>query len=177
MEFMNFEDLNYIFIKPKEFDETKQYPVILHLHGAGSRGSDLNLLSDNPFYHHLNTYESFPFVVFGPQCHLDTWFDLFEQLRRFSQYIAGLNFTDASRIYLMGASMGAYATWQLATSLPEVFAAAVPICGGGMYWNAERRAGLGVSWCKRRHCFLRGKQKDGRRGEQKWRLCAPYSLS
>ena len=79
---MNFEDLNYIFIKPKEFDETKQYPVILHLHGAGSRGSDLNLLCDNPFYHHLNTYESFPFVVFGPQCHLDTWFDLFEQLRR-----------------------------------------------------------------------------------------------
>ena len=138
MEFMNFEDLNYIFIKPKEFDETKQYPVILHLHGAGSRGSDLNLLCDNPFYHHLNTYESFPFVVFGPQCHLDTWFDLFEQLRRFSQYVAGLNFTDASRIYLMGASMGAYATWQLATSLPEVFAAAVPICGGGMYWNAGR---------------------------------------
>ena len=39
---------------------------------------------------------------------------------------------------LTGASMGGYATWQLAMSMPECFAAAVPICGGGMYWNAER---------------------------------------
>ena len=34
--------------------------------------------------------------------------------------------------------MGGYATWQLAMSMPEAFAAIVPICGGGMYWNAER---------------------------------------
>ena len=32
--------------------------------------------------------------------------------------------------------MGGYATWQLAMSLPEFFAAVVPICGGGMYWHA-----------------------------------------
>ena len=34
--------------------------------------------------------------------------------------------------------MGGYATWQMAMSLPEYFAAIVPICGGGMYWNAGR---------------------------------------
>jgi predicted peptidase len=34
--------------------------------------------------------------------------------------------------------MGSYAAWQLGMSLPHVFAAMVPICGGGMYWNAER---------------------------------------
>ena len=38
----------------------------------------------------------------------------------------------------MGASMGGYAVWQLAMSMPEYFAAIVPICGGGMYWNAGR---------------------------------------
>jgi predicted peptidase len=34
--------------------------------------------------------------------------------------------------------MGGYATWQLAMNNPQYFAAIVPICGGGMYWNAER---------------------------------------
>ena len=46
-------------------------------------------------------------------------------------------FVDRDRIYVMGASMGGYATWQLAMSMPECFAAIVPICGGGMYWNAS----------------------------------------
>ena len=34
--------------------------------------------------------------------------------------------------------MGGYGTWQLAISMPEAFAAIVPICGGGMYWDAGR---------------------------------------
>ena len=38
----------------------------------------------------------------------------------------------------MGVSMGAYAAWQLAMSQPTLFAAMIPICGGGMCWNASR---------------------------------------
>ena len=34
--------------------------------------------------------------------------------------------------------MGGYTAWQLAMTMPECFAALVPICGGGMYWNAGR---------------------------------------
>ena len=44
----------------------------------------------------------------------------------------------------MGASMGGYATWQLAMSMPERFAAIVPICGGGMYGNAARLVNVPV---------------------------------
>ena len=40
--------------------------------------------------------------------------------------------------------MGGYAVWQLAMSMPDCFAAIVPICGGGMYWNAGRLAGLPI---------------------------------
>ena len=40
--------------------------------------------------------------------------------------------------------MGGYATWQMAMSYPELFAAIIPICGGGMYWNAERLVNMGV---------------------------------
>ena len=38
---------------------------------------------------------------------------------------------DPARIYVTGLSMGGYATWRLACTYPERFAAVVPICGGG----------------------------------------------
>ena len=85
-----------------------------------------------------------PFMVFAPLCSRDSWFDLFEHLRDLVAEIYNSPYTDRERIYLMGNSMGGYGTWQLAMSLPNVFAAAVPICGGGMYWNARRLADLPV---------------------------------
>jgi predicted peptidase len=38
---------------------------------------------------------------------------------------------DSRRIYVSGQSMGGYGTWDLVTKKPEIFAAAVPMCGGG----------------------------------------------
>jgi predicted peptidase len=38
---------------------------------------------------------------------------------------------DSHRLYVMGLSMGGYATWDVTTRHPEMFAAAVPVCGGG----------------------------------------------
>ena len=38
---------------------------------------------------------------------------------------------DRDRIYVTGISMGGYGTWDLICRRPEVFAAALPICGGG----------------------------------------------
>ena len=38
---------------------------------------------------------------------------------------------DKDRVYITGLSMGGYGTWALATKRPDLFAAAVPICGGG----------------------------------------------
>ena len=40
--------------------------------------------------------------------------------------------------------MGGYAVWQLAMSRPQLYAAIVPICGGGMYWNAAKLKTLPV---------------------------------
>lgn len=51
---------------------------------------------------------------------------------------------DQSRVYIIGVSMGAYATWQMCMSHPDWFSAAVPICGGGMYWDAQRLRNLPV---------------------------------
>ena len=68
----------------------------------------------------------------------ETWFDWLHQLKILVKEICALPYADTSRFYGMGASMGAYGIWQLAMSIPETFAAILPICGGGMYWNAKQ---------------------------------------
>ena len=76
--------------------------------------------------------DDLPFVIVVPQCNKNTWFDHFETLKEFAFEIAGADFTDAARYYLMGVSMGGYGTWELAMIRPEWFAAIMPICGGGI---------------------------------------------
>ncbi len=135
-EYKVFEGLNYVFRAPNNYEAGKKYPVILLLHGAGTRGEDIKKVSENAYFTDTDPIEDFPFITIAPQCSRNTWFDHFETLTRFVKYIYSAEYTDKSRLYLMGPSMGGYGSWQLAMSMPEYFAAVVPICGGGMYWNA-----------------------------------------
>ncbi len=144
MEIKKFEKLTYILKYPKNYEEGEKYPVIIFLHGAGGRGDDIEVTKTNPFFVITNKYDDFPFIVAAPQCCANTWFDLFETLKRFTLSIYDSDFTDKERFYAMGASMGGYASWQLAMSMPDLFAAIAPICGGGMYWNAARLVNVPV---------------------------------
>lgn len=137
-ESAEFKSLHYLIRYPDSYRETERFPTVLFLHGAGGRGSDLNLLKTNPYFTITEGHQGFPFLTFAPQCHENTWFDLFETLTAFAQAIANRPDVDPARVYVMGASMGGFATWQLGMSRPDLFAALVPICGGGMYWNAGR---------------------------------------
>lgn len=129
---------------PKLFDQNEKYPVLFFLHGSGSRGDDINKLIDNPFFKLTEKHEDLPFVVVAPLCSENTWFDIFQTLKEIVREVTEYSFADKERIYLMGASMGGYAVWQLAMSMPQYFAAIVPICGGGLYWNAKRLADIPV---------------------------------
>ena len=144
METGTFRELKYLVREPQNLKGVN--PTILFLHGAGYRGSDLNILMNYPAFRQGSCLakDDSPFLIFAPQCHADTWFDLFEQLRDFARAVCGDPRVDKERVYLMGASMGGYGTWQLAMSLPELFAAMIPICGGGMKWNAKRLVSLPV---------------------------------
>ena len=143
-EEIGFESLHAIVRYPNGYQQGKKYPVIILLHGAGGRGNDLEVTRQNPFFVITDQMADFEFISVAPQCCANTWFDLFEQLSRFAHAVSAAEFTDPERVYLMGPSMGGYGTWQLAMSLPELFAAIVPICGGGMYWNAGRLANVPV---------------------------------
>ena len=121
---------------PETYQDGKKYPVIFHTHGAGSRGTDLSTLRiDVPI---LNNPSAEDFIIVAPQCYVDTWFEIFEQLIEFCEYIYEQPFTDKTRFYSSGISMGGYTAYQLMMSRPNLFTAGIVCCGGGMYWNAGR---------------------------------------
>ena len=139
-QFLKFEDKQYVIRFPKNYTPEEKYPVIIFLHGAGTRGPDIEVLKKNAIFTITENHEAFPFIMVAPHCvgEENSWTDFFETLKRFVRFIAASEFTDPERLYCIGNSMGGYGTWQLGLSMPEYFAAIVPICGGGMYWAAPR---------------------------------------
>lgn len=148
------DSLRYRELLPENFDSEAKYPLVLFLHGAGERGKDNKaqlshgaMMFTNP----LNR-EKYPAIVVYPQCPVDQFWpfdniykgkldkDAFPAnasiskplkavMELLNQYIASGN-VDMGRIYVMGLSMGGMGAFDLACRYPDVFAAAVPICGG-----------------------------------------------
>ena len=123
---------------PKGFDPAETYPLVIYVHGAGGRGHDPANIG---FSYQLARYaeeHDLPVMVAAPLCEMDNWYMCFTELVVFIRFAARMEGVDPDRVYLMGASMGGYATWALLMCVPELIAAAAPICGGGMAWNAAR---------------------------------------
>ena len=137
MDVLRYKEIDYVIRRPENEEDGKKYPLVIYVHGAGGRGRDISLIKNHCFFN-----LSAPFlkeaISVAPQCYANSWFDIFEQLLDFIEYVISDNAVDRHRVYVMGASMGGYTTWQLGMARPELFAALVPICGGGMYWNAGR---------------------------------------
>ncbi len=139
VEVKTFGNLTYYIRKPDDFDENKQYPVIFNTHGAGSRGRDIAVLRSTGVLVAAEDRGLIPdYIVIAPQCFADTWFDIFEQLQALVAHIYSEPYTDKTRFYGSGGSMGGYTMVQLMMSRPEFWAAGIICCGGGMYWNAAR---------------------------------------
>ena len=136
------EHLEYLEYTPK--NNTKKKPLLIYIHGAGSRGDNLSQIAHVGPIKEIETGRSIDAVVVAPQCHSETWFDLFSVLEEFIEEYKNSEEIDNTRVYITGVSMGAYAVWQLCISHPDWFAAALPICGGGMYWNASRLKSLPI---------------------------------
>lgn len=135
--------MHYIFWHPEQLEENQKYPTVIFCHGAGSRGPDSKALLNNPFFTDTEKFMT-QAICFAPRCDADCWFDVYEQLNEFIDFALQHPNADPSRVYLIGASMGGYAVWQLAMSRPQLYAAIVPICGGGMYWNAAKLKALPI---------------------------------
>ena len=143
--------LNYRLYLPEDYDAKKVYPLLVFLHGAGERGED----NEAQLLHMMLTMfnlESSPLreaIVLAPQCpNGQQWVDTpwangnysttavkeSNELAGVVEIVDQLWFDysiDENRIYAMGLSMGGFGTWDLLMRHSDIFAAGVPICGGG----------------------------------------------
>ena len=147
-------ELKYRILYPVGYKKSKKYPLILFLHGAGERGSD----NKSQLEHGANVFafglDDHPAIVIAPQCPKEDYWASANFDRR--KYPLELDFNygypeteslhasielvkkfikkrkaDKKRIYITGLSMGGMGTFEAVGRYPELFAAAMPICGGG----------------------------------------------
>ena len=55
-----------------------------------------------------------------------------------------LDTIDKNRVYIGGISMGGCGTWEMLARRPEIFAAAVPVCGSGILSSAESLSDVAI---------------------------------
>jgi len=151
------DTLPYRLLLPDNYNPKKSYPLLIFLHGAGERGND----NEKQLIHGSNLYTSeifrknYPAIVVFPQCpknsywasvyrssakKLEKRFNFQKTLKTFrTQELLALLLNDleksyaidSSKRYLGGLSMGGMGTFELVTRMPDYFAAAFAICGGG----------------------------------------------
>ncbi|HNQ74898.1 MAG TPA: prolyl oligopeptidase family serine peptidase [Verrucomicrobiota bacterium] len=121
----------YLQYLPPGYDPagSKKWPLMLFLHGAGERGSDVHRVAIHGPLHHVQQGQHFPFIIVAPLCPANQlWKN--EPLLALLDHLVATHRVDEKRIYLTGLSMGGYGTWNLGIAHPERFAAIAPICGG-----------------------------------------------
>lgn len=134
------ESLDYLLSLPEGYSEIGDaWPLVLFLHGAGERGSDLERLKLHGPPKLIANGQNIPAIVVSPQCPQNQWWNSYAEtlLALLDEMAASYN-VDPDRIYVTGLSMGGFGTWELASRDPGRFAAAAPICGGGMMIAAYR---------------------------------------
>jgi predicted peptidase len=121
----------YLISLPEGYGKVDQkWPLVLFLHGAGERGSDLELVKRHGPPRLIAEGKTFPFIMVAPQCPAGQWW-VEDVLAVLLDKIEDEYNVDRSRVYVTGLSMGGFGTWRLAMLNPGRFAAIVPICGGG----------------------------------------------
>ncbi|HVY72384.1 MAG TPA: prolyl oligopeptidase family serine peptidase [Verrucomicrobiae bacterium] len=124
--------VNYLLFLPRDYDadKGKSWPLMLFLHGAGERGTNLVKVAVHGPPKLVKNQPDFPFILVSPQCPSgERWND--DALLALLDDVTKTYRVDKKRVYLTGLSMGGFGTWSLGIKNPDRFAALVPICGGG----------------------------------------------
>lgn len=149
--------LNYCIRKTGDWFAMDPAAVLLFLHGAGERGSDnqQQLIHGATDLVNFCETEKIKAVLLFPQCPENVmWIEqewtlpkhemtpqptpqLKHALELLDSVIEQGN-CDPKRVYVTGISMGGFGTWEALSRRPELFAAGMPICGGGDVRQAPR---------------------------------------
>ncbi|MBU0696642.1 MAG: prolyl oligopeptidase family serine peptidase [Bacteroidetes bacterium] len=158
------DTLNYRLLSP-DYNTSRKFPLVIFLHGSGERGHDneaqlkwgvMNFASDQMMLQH-------PCYVIAPQLpENESWSNFTkpdaENLMMLNSSpsitmkllidlihdFAAKHPIDQSRIYITGLSMGGFGTFDAIERYPNLFAAAVPVCGGGDISKASLIANIPI---------------------------------
>lgn len=121
----------YVAYTPKNYNQKDKWPLVIFLHGMGEIGDDINKVK-NVALPALSMRENtdFPFIIISPQLQINENWNVGD-LNNFFDEVTKRYKVDRSQIILTGISLGGGGTWSWAENNPEIFAAAIPICGWG----------------------------------------------
>jgi predicted peptidase len=155
--------LPYRLLKPLNYNPKEKYPLVVFLHGAGERGddNDKQLVHGVPEFLTPENRKDYPCFLIAPQCpEGKKWVEVdwsaeseiqpkepSEPMRLTLGLIGQMRKDypiDAKRIYVTGLSMGGFGAWDVIARRPDLFAAAVPICGGGDETTATKIAKIPI---------------------------------
>ena len=134
------KSLRYRLFTPGPLVPARTYPLALFLHGGGARQSFGDLLKcSSPVFSFgaarlvaPGEQARHPAFVLVPWSGGGSWDEnttplLLALLDALCRELP----IDSKRLYVTGQSMGGYGTWRMITEHPDVFAAGIPVCGGG----------------------------------------------
>ena len=150
--------LSYRMYVPFDYDGEREYPFLMMLHGAGERGDNgtYHLTGGFPYLFSNTDKSTFNVICFAPQCPENMkWVDCdwgngsysvvnTPESKPLGAAISVVNKAfqnykiDRDRVYVTGLSMGGYGTWDTLLRHKDIFAAGVPLCGGGDPSQASR---------------------------------------
>lgn len=133
--------MNYRLFEPTK-ESNKKYPLVLFLHGSGERGNDnyMHMVGNEGAVVWATPEQQAknPAYVLAPQAEAAEELSMY--WKEEPNYTTMLNLlketiekydVDKNRIYVVGMSNGGIGTWNIIEQNPDLFAAAVPICGIG----------------------------------------------
>lgn len=145
MEEKIFEGLKYLVSYPVNFSEDKKYPLVIFLHGAGTRSDSTDKLKNGSNLTNIRErQDARGYIVLAPLCPRGDWNEWMHILLRLIDEVRNLPYIDQTRVHITGNSMGGYATWEITTLYPDWFASAMPVCGGGIPAFAKRLVDLPI---------------------------------
>lgn len=133
------DTLQYLLLKPIDYDSTKKYPIVTCLHGGPTRiAENVEVTEPAPTLSEPDNRKKYPAFIFVPQAGPGVlWGGIpgipsAEAILSEAMTALEAEFNiDENRRYITGASGGGYGTWHFICKYPDRFAAAMPICGAG----------------------------------------------
>lgn len=125
--------INYAVYTPNDY---KDLPLVIYLHGAGERGTDITHLDRHGVSKLLSEGREYPAIILTPQCPADrVWDNVVSELKDIIDTVAFEYGVKKDRIAITGSSMGGFGTWMMGMTYPNFFSVIAPIAGGGMSWR------------------------------------------